>query len=118
MLSAVTPAMIECVPHELLPIIPPSVQRLCVAGSGPKVSSCSSAASRSRSSTSPGCTRANRRSGSSSTIALHVLGEVEQHGLVDRLARQAGAAAAGERSARRARRQTSTVAITSSRRAG
>src|SRR6185437_1859055 len=67
MLSAVTPAMIEWVPHELLPIMPPSVQRLCVAGSGPKVSPYSSAASRSRSSTSPGCTRAKRRSGSSST---------------------------------------------------
>src|SRR5919198_1191528 len=69
-LSAVTPARIECTPQELLPIMPPSVQRECVAGSGPNVRSCSSAASRSRSSTSPGCTRAKRRSWSSSTIAL------------------------------------------------
>ena len=38
MLSTVLPASSECVPHELLPIMPPSVQRLCVDGSGPKVS--------------------------------------------------------------------------------
>jgi hypothetical protein len=73
MLSAVTPARIECVPHELLPFIPPSVQRLWVAGSGPDVSWCSSAASRSQSSTSPGRTRAILRSGSSSTISFMYL---------------------------------------------
>ena len=44
MLSTVLPASSECVPQELLPIIPPSVQRLCVEGSGPNVSWCSSAA--------------------------------------------------------------------------
>jgi hypothetical protein len=73
MLSAVTPAMIECVPQELLPIMPPSVQRLWVAGSGPNVSWWRSAAVRSQSSTRPGCTRANRRSGSSSTISCMYL---------------------------------------------
>ena len=52
----------------LLPIIPPIVQRLCVEGSGAKVKCFSSAASRSTSSTMPGCTRANRCSKFSSTI--------------------------------------------------
>jgi len=42
----------------LLPIIPPSVLRLCVAGSGPKVRACLPAAFRSSSNTMPGCTRA------------------------------------------------------------
>ena len=37
-LSTVLPASSECVPQELLPIMPPSVQRLCVDGSGPNVS--------------------------------------------------------------------------------
>src|SRR5919197_6386325 len=70
MLSAVTPAMIECVPQELFPIMPPSVQRECVAGSGPKVSLCSSAASRSWSQITPGSTRARRSSGSRETISF------------------------------------------------
>src|SRR5919197_809515 len=70
MLSAVTPAMIECVPQELFPIMPPSVQRECVAGSGPKVSLCSSAASRSWSQITPGRTRARRSSGSRETISF------------------------------------------------
>jgi hypothetical protein len=37
MFSTVFPAITECGPHELLPIIPPIVQRECVAGSGAKV---------------------------------------------------------------------------------
>ena len=37
-LSTVLPPSRECVPQELLPIIPPMVQRLCVEGSGAKVS--------------------------------------------------------------------------------
>ena len=37
-LSTVLPASSECVPQELLPIIPPSVHRLWVDGSGPNVS--------------------------------------------------------------------------------
>src|SRR5205814_8785290 len=69
-LSTVLPASSECVPHELLPIIPPSVQRLCVEGSGPNVRRCSSARLLSVSSTTPGCTRANRLSASSSRMAF------------------------------------------------
>ena len=68
MLSTVLPPISACTPHELLPIMPPSVQRLCVAGSGANVSWCSSAASRTRSSTMPGCTRATPLPGSSSTM--------------------------------------------------
>lgn len=37
LVSTVLPQATECVPHELLPIMPPSVQRLWVEGSGPKV---------------------------------------------------------------------------------
>ena len=67
MLSAVSPAMTECVPQELLPIMPPSVQRLWVAGSGPNVRSYLFAALRNSSSTIPGSTRARFASASSST---------------------------------------------------
>src|SRR6266702_3097197 len=45
-LSSVLPAITECTPQELLPIMPPRVQRSCVAGSGPKVRRCFSAALR------------------------------------------------------------------------
>ncbi len=69
-LSDVLPQRTECEPHALLPIIPPSVQRLCVDGSGPNVRPCGAAAARSRSSTRPGWTTALRRAGSSSTSAL------------------------------------------------
>ena len=62
--SAVVPQATECEPHELLPIIPPSVQRLCVEGSGPKRRPCGAAASWRRSSTSPGWTTAVPASGS------------------------------------------------------
>ena len=64
MLSSVLPAITECTPHELLPIIPPSVHQRCVAGSGANVRLCVSASSRRRSSTTPGCTRACRARGS------------------------------------------------------
>ena len=37
MLSTVLPAITEWTPHALLPIIPPSVQWLCVDGSGANV---------------------------------------------------------------------------------
>ena len=40
MFSTVLPAITECGPQELLPIMPPSVQRECVAGSGAKVRPC------------------------------------------------------------------------------
>ena len=67
MFSTVLPAITECAPHELLPIMPPSVQRLCVAGSGPKVSPCFSAAAFSASHTVPGWTSAVRPAGSTDT---------------------------------------------------
>ena len=47
-----------------------------------------------------------------------VLAEVDQHGVVDGLAGEAGAGAAGERSGAPCPRQSATVAITSSTRAG
>jgi hypothetical protein len=56
--------MTECGPQELLPIMPPSVQRLCVAGSGAKVRPCRSAAARNTSQTTPGSTSAIDVSGS------------------------------------------------------
>ena len=46
--------------------MPPSVQYACVAGSGPNVRPCRSAARRRSSSTAPGSTRASRRAGSTS----------------------------------------------------
>jgi hypothetical protein len=67
-LSAALPPMIECVPHELLPIIPPNVHLLCVAGSTAQVRPCGAAAVRSSSQMTPGSTRAVRRSGSKLTI--------------------------------------------------
>ncbi|MDH6609171.1 hypothetical protein M2164_004806 [Streptomyces sp. SAI-208] len=63
-LSAVVPHATECDPQELFPIIPPSVHRPCVEGSGPNRSPCGAAASWSRSRTSPGCTTAVRLAGS------------------------------------------------------
>ena len=63
-LSTVLPQATECEPQALLPIIPPSVQRLCVDGSGPNVSPYGAAAARRSSSTTPGWTRAVARSGS------------------------------------------------------
>ncbi len=67
-LSAVVPHATECEPHELLPIIPPSVQRLWVEGSGPKRSPCGAAAPWRRSRTTPGWTTAVRVCGSRDTI--------------------------------------------------
>ena len=67
MFSTVLPAITECGPHELLPIMPPSVQRVCVAGSGANVRPCASAASRSASHTTPGSTRAVRATGSTAS---------------------------------------------------
>ncbi len=72
-MSTVLPQATECEPHALLPIIPPSVQRLCVDGSGPNVRPCGRAASRSLSSTTPGCTRAVRASGSMDSIRFRCL---------------------------------------------
>src|ERR1700741_1580172 len=66
--SSVLPAITECAPHELLPIIPPSVQGLWVDGSGAKVSPWRSAADRSESQTTPGSTSAVFDVGSISTM--------------------------------------------------
>ena len=52
----------------MLPIIPPSVQRLCVEGSGPKVRPCGRGGSRRRSRTHRAGRRAVRASGSIDTI--------------------------------------------------
>jgi hypothetical protein len=67
MFSTVLPAITECGPQELLPIMPPSVQREWVAGSGANVRPCASAASRRASHTAPGSTRAVRATGSTAS---------------------------------------------------
>src|ERR1700751_695014 len=56
MLSTVLPPISAWTPQELLPIMPPMVQREWVAGSGAKVRANFSAASRTRSRTMPGWT--------------------------------------------------------------
>jgi hypothetical protein len=56
MLSTTLPVRWAVAPHELLPIIPPSVQLGWVAGSGPYRSSCSPSCWFSTSSTMPGST--------------------------------------------------------------
>src|SRR5947199_10310032 len=95
-LSAVAPATIECTPQELLPSMPPSVQRLCVAGSGPYVRSCASACSpqpvehEARLDPRPPGVRVELDQ------SAQVLAEADQHGLVDRLPGKAGARPAGE----------------------
>ncbi|MCI0686591.1 MAG: hypothetical protein L0Y54_05055 [Sporichthyaceae bacterium] len=67
------PQATECAPQALLPIIPPIVHRVLVAGSGPKVRPCSPAARLSWSSTTPGCTLAVRAAGSRSRIRFRYL---------------------------------------------
>src|SRR5258708_36016557 len=57
-LSTVRPAIMECTPQELLPIIPPRLQYSCVDGSGPKVRLHSLARLRSLSSSPPAPTQA------------------------------------------------------------
>ena len=55
--SRVLPYIMECEPHELLPIMPPIMHRLAVDVSGPKKSPCSFMAMFSSSKITPGCTR-------------------------------------------------------------
>ena len=95
-LSTVLPLMTECTPQESLPIMPPSVQRLWVTGSGPKVRSRRSAAARSVSRTTPGCTRAVLPVVVEHQDLVHVAREVEDHGLVAGLPGEAGAAPPGQ----------------------
>ena len=67
-LSLVLPKASECEPQALLPIIPPSVARAQVDGSGPKRRPCGAAACCSVPKMRPGSIRAVRASGSSSTM--------------------------------------------------
>ncbi len=67
MLSTTLPVRCAVAPQELLPIIPPSVQFMWVAGSGPNRRPCCPSWSLSTSSTIPGSTTAVRASGSTST---------------------------------------------------
>ena len=64
MLSLVRPKASECEPQALLPIMPPTVQRVQVDGSGPKRRPCGFAAFCSWATTTPGSMRAVRASGS------------------------------------------------------
>ena len=97
MLSTTLPVRCAVAPQELLPIIPPSVQFMCVAGSGPNRRlvrlSCSSL---STSSTMPGSTMQVRAPASTSMTAVAVLGPVDDDRRVGALAGQAGAAAPGQ----------------------
>ena len=66
--SIVMPYRTDWLPAELLPIIPPSVARFLVEVSGPNTRPCRALARFSCSCTTPGCTRATRRSASISMI--------------------------------------------------
>ncbi len=73
MFSSVLPAICACMPQELLPIIPPSVLWVCVAGSGPNHRPYGAAAARRSSSTMPGSTRAQPSSALISSTRLRYL---------------------------------------------
>ena len=90
------PASSECVPHELLPIIPPRLQRLCVDGSGPNVSWCRSASCSKRIQDHAGLDAGNALLDIHLENAIHVLREVEHDCDVAALTGQARAGAAGE----------------------
>ena len=64
------PYRTDWLPAELLPIIPPSVARFLVEVSGPNTRPCRAAARFSCSCTTPGWTRATRRSASISMILV------------------------------------------------
>ncbi len=72
-LSAVLPYACAEAPHELLPIMPPSAQWLCVDGLGPNFRSCGASCRFSSSSTMPGSTTHVRASGSTDSSALQYL---------------------------------------------
>ena len=94
MLSTVLPAISAWTPHELLPIMPPSVQRLCVAGSGAKVRWCTSAASRSAIEHDAGLHARDLRRRIEREDAVQVLREIDHHRDVAALPGEAGARAA------------------------
>ncbi len=69
----VLPYTTEWEPQELLPIAPPTLERLAVAGSGVKYSPVLRSSWLSCSSTMPGCTRAHRSSVlTSSTLFMYL----------------------------------------------
>src|SRR4051812_28018184 len=70
MLSTTLPARCAVAPHELLPIIPPRVQWLCVDGDGPNSRPYSDSRSLRRSSTMPGSTTQVRAAGSTETSSV------------------------------------------------
>ena len=88
--------MMECTPQELLPIMPPRVQRSCVAGSGAKVRWCFSAAARRCVEDDSGLDAGDAAVGIDFKDIRHVLREVEDDGGVATLSGERGAASAGE----------------------
>ena len=96
MLSTTLPVRCAVAPQELLPIMPPIVQFMCVAGSGPKRSPVGASSSLSTSSTMPGCTTQVRVLGVDRLDPVAVLRPVDHDRRVRALPGQAGAAAAGQ----------------------
>ena len=96
MFSSVFPAMTECTPQELLPTMPPRVQRLCEAGSGPKVRLCFSAAARKMVKNNPGLDTRDAAIRIKLDNLCHVLREVEHDGDVAALPGQRSPSAAAE----------------------
>ena len=98
-LSAVRPNATACGPHALLPIIPPSVARSCVEGSGPNRSPCGAAARCRSDMMTPGSTTGRARVGVDREHAVDVPREVEHHAGADCIARdRCASAACGDRS--------------------
>ena len=94
-LSPSNRAMTERTPHELLPIMPPSVQRSCVDGIGPEREAVLLGRVAEMVEHDAGLRRARAAApGSISTIAVQVLREVEHDRDVAALAGEARAAAA------------------------
>src|SRR5438094_7084314 len=73
MLSTTFPVRCAVAPHELLPIIPPSVQFMCVEGFGPKLRPAPDSCSLSTSRTMPGSTRQVRAALSTDSRRLQYL---------------------------------------------
>ena len=73
MLSTTLPVRWAVAPQELLPIMPPSVQFMCVAGSGPNRRPVSASCRFRTSSTMPGCTTQVRASASTDSSSVQYL---------------------------------------------